>query len=129
MCRSTPPWPGRTSTPPGRVKWDEQVEPPSTDHDTEPNDHGLGRSRGGLTTKLRLACEQGQRPLSLIVTAGQAGDSPQFEAVLEAIRAPPKGAVGRGAAPTGYSAIRPTAPAPTGPTCGGVASPRPSPSP
>jgi hypothetical protein len=46
------------------------------------------RSRGGLTTKLHLACEAGQRPLSLIVTAGQAGDSPQFEAVLEAIRVP-----------------------------------------
>jgi hypothetical protein len=47
--------------------------------------------RGGLTTKLHLACEQGQRPLSLIVTAGQAGDSPQFEPVLEAIRVPREG--------------------------------------
>ncbi|WP_201760470.1 MULTISPECIES: hypothetical protein [unclassified Nonomuraea] len=28
------------------------------------------------------ACEQGQRPLSLLVTAGQRGDSPQFRAVL-----------------------------------------------
>ncbi len=26
---------------------------------TEPDDHGLGRSRGGLTTKLHLAVEQG----------------------------------------------------------------------
>jgi transposase len=68
-----------------------QREPPSTDHDIEPNDHGLGRSRGGLTTKLHLACEQGQRPLSLIVTAGQAGDSPQFERVLDAIRVPRPG--------------------------------------
>ncbi|MDT0354100.1 IS5 family transposase, partial [Pseudonocardia charpentierae] len=73
------------------AKGDQQREPPSTDHDIEPNDHGLGRSRGGLTTKLHLACEAGQRPLSLIVTAGQAGDSPQFEAVLEAIRVPRSG--------------------------------------
>ncbi|MGW5973879.1 IS5 family transposase [Streptomyces sp. NPDC055186] len=49
-------------------------------------DHGLGRSRGGLTTKLHLAVEQGQRPLSLLVTAGQRHDSPQFQPVLEGIR-------------------------------------------
>ena len=54
----------------------------------EPDDHALGRSRGGWTTKIHLACEQGQRPLSLLVTAGQRGDSPQFRAVLEAIRVP-----------------------------------------
>jgi transposase len=29
----------------------------------EPDDHGLGRSRGGLTTKLHLAVEQVQKPL------------------------------------------------------------------
>ncbi len=56
--------------------------------DTEPNDHALGRSRGGLSTKLHLACEQGQRPLSMLLTAGQAGDSPQFTTVLDAIRVP-----------------------------------------
>ena len=55
---------------------------------TEPDDHGLGRSRGGFSTKIHLACEQGQKPLSLLVTAGQRGDSPQFESVLEAIRVP-----------------------------------------
>ncbi|WP_432161511.1 IS5 family transposase [Streptomyces sp. NRRL F-5630] len=51
-------------------------------------DHGLGRSRGGLTTKLHLAVEQGQKPLSLLVTAGQRHDSPQFRPVLEGIRVP-----------------------------------------
>ncbi|MFB7313418.1 IS5 family transposase [Streptomyces sp. NPDC056192] len=54
----------------------------------EPPDHGLGRSRGGLTTKIHLAVEQGQKPLSVVITAGQRGDSPQFERVLEAIRVP-----------------------------------------
>jgi transposase len=37
----------------------------------------LGRSRGGLTTNTHLACEQGQKFLSLIVTAGHRGDSPK----------------------------------------------------
>jgi transposase len=54
----------------------------------EPADHALERSRGGLTTKVHLACEQGQKPLSLLLTAGQRGDSPQFVAVLEGIRVP-----------------------------------------
>ncbi|MFZ4186519.1 IS5 family transposase, partial [Streptomyces pseudogriseolus] len=54
----------------------------------EPTDHGLGRSRGGLTSKIHLAVEQGQKPLSVVITAGQRGDSPQFEPVLEAIRVP-----------------------------------------
>jgi transposase len=62
-----------------------QKEPPGGVHD-EPADHGLGRSRGGLTTKTHLACEQGQKVRSLIVTAGHRGDSPQFIPVLRRIR-------------------------------------------
>ena len=50
-----------------------------------------GRSRGGLTVKFHLACEQGQKPLAIPVTAGQRGDSPQFTAVLDAIRVPRPG--------------------------------------
>jgi hypothetical protein len=57
----------------------------------EPADHGLGRSRRGLTTKVHLACEQGQRPLSVVITAGQRGDSPQFQAMLERLRVPRPG--------------------------------------
>ncbi|MGS2620195.1 IS5 family transposase [Micromonospora sp. LZ34] len=64
-----------------------QVEPPGG-VTVEPTDHALGRSRGGLTTKLHLACEQGQKPLSIVLTAGQRGDSPQFVAVLDGIRVP-----------------------------------------
>ncbi|WP_411977198.1 IS5 family transposase [Streptomyces decoyicus] len=58
---------------------------------TEPDDHGLGRSRGGLTTKIHLATEQGQKPLSLLITAGHRHDSPQFQPVLERIRVPRTG--------------------------------------
>ncbi|MFD6423957.1 transposase [Streptomyces sp. NPDC060198] len=55
---------------------------------TEPGDHGLGRSRGGFTTKLHLAVEQSQKPMSIVVTAGQHGDSPRFEPVLKKVRVP-----------------------------------------
>jgi len=61
-----------------------QKEPPGPG----PGGHGLGRSRGGLTTKLHLAAAQGQKPLAVIVTASQRGDSPQFIPVLEKIRVP-----------------------------------------
>ncbi|WP_106980134.1 IS5 family transposase [Streptomyces griseofuscus] len=71
----------------GAEKGDLQKEPPGGIF-VEPADHGLGRSRGGLTSKIHLAVEQGQKPLSVVITAGQRGDSPQFEAVLEAIRVP-----------------------------------------
>lgn len=57
----------------------------------EPDDHALGRSRGGLTTKIHLAVEQGQKPLSSVLTAGHCGDSPQFENVLAAICVPRPG--------------------------------------
>src|SRR5215218_2159840 len=57
----------------------------------EPADHALGRSRGGWTTKLQLGCEQGRKPLAILVTAGQRGDSPQFAAVVERIRVPRQG--------------------------------------
>jgi transposase len=40
---------------------------------------------------VHLACEQGQKPLSIVITAGQRGDSPQFQAVLECIRVPRTG--------------------------------------
>lgn len=46
----------------------------------------LGRSRGGLTSKVHLAADRRCRPLSFVLTPGQAGDSPQFRAVLERIR-------------------------------------------
>ncbi|WP_234358587.1 IS5 family transposase [Streptomyces sp. NRRL B-24085] len=54
----------------------------------EPDDHGLGRSRGGLSTKVHLASDSRARPLALRVTAGQAGDAPAFEAIMAGIRVP-----------------------------------------
>ncbi|MFG2359070.1 hypothetical protein [Streptomyces sp. NPDC048521] len=43
---------------------------------TEPDDHGLGRSRGGPTTELHLAVEQGRKPMSILIKARRRGDSP-----------------------------------------------------
>ncbi|ONK10882.1 hypothetical protein STBA_16070 [Streptomyces sp. MP131-18] len=51
---------------------------------------GLGRSRGGLTSKLHLSAGR-CCPLSLIVTVGQRADRTRFEAVLEKIRVPRTG--------------------------------------
>ncbi|GLY68763.1 IS5 family transposase [Amycolatopsis taiwanensis] len=69
-----------------RTDSDLQKEPPGGVGEPEPDDHALGRSRGGWTTKLHLAIEQGQKPLSVVVTAGQRGDSPQFQVVLGRVR-------------------------------------------
>lgn len=52
----------------------------------EPDDHALGRSRGGLTTKLHLAADASGHVLAVVVTGGQRGDAPQFTRVLEQIR-------------------------------------------
>lgn len=62
----------------------EQVEPPGV----EPADHGLGRSRGGWSTKIHLASEQGRGPLAALITAGHRGDSPLFVPVLQTVRVP-----------------------------------------
>ncbi|MEV7236100.1 hypothetical protein AB0N06_19525 [Streptomyces sp. NPDC051020] len=70
------------NTPWGAQKGDLHKEPPGCIA-TEPDDHGLGRSRGGLTTKLHLAVEQGQKFMSIVIPAGQRGDFPQFEPVLK----------------------------------------------
>jgi len=76
----------------GARKWPHlHVEPPDGVGGVEPDDHALGRSRGGWTTKLHLACEQGRKVLSLVITGGQRGDSPRFTTVLGRIRVPRAG--------------------------------------
>ncbi|MFF3272196.1 transposase [Streptomyces chrestomyceticus] len=52
----------------------------------EPDDHALGRSRGGLTTKVRLAVDASSRVLVIVVTAGQRADAPVFAEVMARIR-------------------------------------------
>ncbi|MFD5478963.1 IS5 family transposase, partial [Streptomyces hawaiiensis] len=52
---------------------------------------GLGRSRGGFTTKVHLSADGRCRPLSLVITPGQRADCTQFKPVLEKIRVPKLG--------------------------------------
>lgn len=73
---------------------------------SEPDDHALGRSRGGLSTKVHLASDSHARPLALHVTAGQAGDAPAFEAVMAGIRVPRSGLGGPRTRPTTVLADR-----------------------
>ncbi len=54
----------------------------------EPDDHAIGRSRGGLTTKIHLAADGHCRPLTFHLTAGQAGDAPAFTEVMARLRVP-----------------------------------------
>jgi transposase len=74
-----------------------------------PLDEALGRSRGGLTSKIHLACDGHGRPLAVILTPGQRHDSTQLEPLLDAIRVPrsgrgrPRTRPGRLLADKGYS--------------------------
>jgi transposase len=43
----------------------------------------MGRSRGGLTTKIHALVDADGRPIRLMLTAGQANDAPVAEALLE----------------------------------------------
>lgn len=45
----------------------------------------LGRSRGGLTSKIHLAVDGRGLPMSVILTPGQAGDNPQLLPLLDQI--------------------------------------------
>ena len=49
----------------------------------EPDDHAIGRSRGGLTTKIHALTDQREAPVAVRLTAGQAGDNPQLAPLLD----------------------------------------------
>jgi hypothetical protein len=46
----------------------------------------LGRSRGGLSTKIHLVADPRCRPITRVTTPGQHGDSPTFVSLMESIR-------------------------------------------
>lgn len=50
-----------------------------------PGDHGIGRSRGGLTTKVHALAGAGIHPVALLLPAGQAGDNPRLVPLLDAL--------------------------------------------
>ena len=49
----------------------------------EPDDHAIGRSRGGLTTKIHALTDPREAPVAVPLTAGQAGDNPQLVPLLD----------------------------------------------
>jgi transposase len=53
------------------------------------SDRGMGRSRGGLTSKIHALVDADGRPVALRLTGGQVHDSQEAEALLEAL---PEGA-------------------------------------
>jgi transposase len=63
---------------------------PASDLKEAPNE-ALGRSRGGLSSKIHLLVEGKGRPLSLHLTQGQVHESTQIEAVLDKVRVPRPG--------------------------------------
>ncbi|MGW8801151.1 IS5 family transposase [Streptomyces sp. NPDC055775] len=79
---------GRRDGTPGRDAMAQSRRPPGGGG---AGGEGLGRSRGGFTSKLHLITDGRCRPLSLIVTPGQRADCTQFKTVLEKIRVPRPG--------------------------------------
>ncbi|MFB6991315.1 hypothetical protein ACFC0C_26550 [Streptomyces sp. NPDC056178] len=66
--------------------------------------------------------EQGQKPLSLLVTAGQRHDSPQFQPVLDGIRVPALARADRAPSRTRFARTERTVPARTVHTCANAGS-------
>ncbi len=60
-------------------------------NDTKSGREAIGRSRGGLTTKIHLAADLRCRPIARLTSCGQHGDSPQFIPLMDAIRIPRRG--------------------------------------
>ncbi|MFG2546456.1 IS5 family transposase [Streptomyces sp. NPDC048594] len=67
----------------GALAQDELEDPP---HSTL--GQALGRSRGGLTTKVHLAADGRGLPLAIVVTPSNVNDSTVFDKVLDAVRVP-----------------------------------------
>ena len=49
----------------------------------EPPDHAIGRSRGGLSTKIHHLVDGRGLPLVVLVGPGQAGDAPMFPVLMD----------------------------------------------
>jgi transposase len=67
-------------------------------------EQAIGRSRGGLTSKIHLLCRSESDALDLRITAGQAGDAPTGEVLVEAI--PPCKGVTQAALDKAYDSNR-----------------------
>ena len=84
-CRWTPRWCARISTRPAHQQIATQGADPNYKNRcaVEPDDHALGRSRGGLSTKIHAMTDLLTCAVALALTAGQAGDNPQLLPLVE----------------------------------------------
>lgn len=57
-----------------------------TDPTVEPPDHAIGRSRGGLSTKIHQLVDDHGLPLVIAVAPGQSGDAPALLPLLGGLR-------------------------------------------
>ena len=74
-----------------RARLEEHIEARLNDKNSrccrdEPGDHALGRSRGGLSTKIHAALDGRGRPLVILLTPGQASDAPMILPLLAGLR-------------------------------------------
>jgi transposase len=79
------------STPPGHARRRRPItRAGAASNDKSPGSaagrEALGRSRGGLSTKIHLLADRRCRPLTQILTPGQHGDCPRFIPLLEQLR-------------------------------------------
>lgn len=83
--------PGSTSgpsrRPQGATSNDKNPDPVETNRARQ----AIGRSRGGLSTKVHALVDGRGLPLATVLTPGQAGDNPQLEPLLDAVRVPRRG--------------------------------------
>jgi transposase len=89
-------WCAPISTRPGRAGPRPQTCPRGAgSNDKDPGTgavrEALGRSRGGLTTKVHLAADRRCRPITRILTPGQHGDCPRFIPLIGQIRVARRG--------------------------------------
>lgn len=88
--------PGGGTDPPGSVELSTSGRDPAPTGKPDPvrvsdkaelaDREALGRSRGGLSTKIHLAADARCRPVSRVLTAGQRHDSIAFETVMARLR-------------------------------------------
>ena len=65
----------------------------------EPDDHALGRSRGGFGSKIHFVCDSRGIPLAAVLSGAQASDASYFEHVMQCVAVP---------TPTGRPRSRPS---------------------
>ena len=85
--RSTAVWSGPTSTPPGPQRGISSIQ--------ASRQQALGRSRGGLTTKLHTICDGRGRNLATRLTPGQDADTCQLVGLVDQVRVVRPGGRGR----------------------------------